>query len=173
MTPVFSSSLSRPALCTGQEEKIWFHSKRSFPSLYSYSQQLDLAQQLPRLSLFGSHCLHSCRTQYITSDLWSQQATALLHRLHIFPGSARYSSVKVKCISHASTETKNKLFCESQYSYIPLSRPPNRKMLVQQDISHQNRLVKHLPKTQTSFKSELCHIYMPLCDSHHSELTGF
>lgn len=69
--------------------------------------------------------------------------------MHLFPRSARYGSVKVKPISYATNETKKTLFSESQHSYIPLSHPPNRKALVQQDISRYNWLVKCLSQQKT------------------------
>lgn len=107
-------------------------------------------------------------------------SASIITEAAIFPCSARCSSIKVKAISYASAETNPKLFCESQYSHIPLAHPPNTKMLVQQDTSCYNWHVKHLlKKKQTTktkpnpgFKSEWCHISMALCENHLSGLSS-
>lgn len=107
-------------------------------------------------------------------------SASIITRAAIFRCSARCSSIKVKAISYASAETNPKLFCESQYSHIPLAHPPNTKMLVQQDTSCYNWHVKHLLKkkqnTKTKpnpgFKSEWCHISMALCENHLSGLSS-
>lgn len=107
-------------------------------------------------------------------------SASIITRAAIFPCSARCSSIKVKAISYASAETNPKLFCESQYSHIPLAHPPNTKMLVQQDTSCYNWHVKHLlkkkqaTKTKPSpgYKSEWWHISVALGENRLSGLSS-